>query len=254
MTRTGLTLSPSPLRVLDRALVALRQDIGRLLLAITLFFLLPYLAGYFIVYKPLIDGSRDFSQGFSTEYLVRYYSFTASYFVLHALSFCIAGRLIHDRLRGVGTTFLQAVREGPWLWLRGLLPYLLLSGLTYLGQSLVAPAILIAFISTFLLPPFMLERQGFIRAVRTGWSLCRGRFVITLLDVALIITLSYGAQWLIGWINGHFAGILSFTTASIVLNVMHAIVHLFITACMLSLYACCRELARPPGEVAELFE
>ena len=254
MTRTGLTLSPSPLRVLDRAILILRQDIGRLLLAMTVFFLLPYLAGYFIIYKPLIDGSRDFSQGFSTEYLIRYYSFTATYFVLHALAFCVTGRLIHDRLRGATTTFLQAVRDAPWLWLRGLLPYLLLSGLSYLGQAWVVPAVLIAFVSTFLLPAFMLERHGLITAVRTGWSLCRGRVFISLIDVALVMASSYAAQWLIGWVNGRFASMLSFATASIVLNVMHAMVQLVVTACLLSLYACCRELAKPPGEVAQLFD
>ncbi|MBW8880085.1 MAG: hypothetical protein JF615_01300, partial [Asticcacaulis sp.] len=181
--------------------------------------------------------------------------FILLYFVLRALASVTAGRLIHERLKGQPTTFRRVTVEAPWLWLRGLLVYLLLFGVSYLCQYLWLPsAIPVAIVAGFVLPPFMLDRQGLITALRTAWNVARGRWLAALVTASLLTGFGYGAQWLIDWANGHFAGALSFALASVALNIAFALIQLVQSACMLSLYANCRELSRPPGDVAEVFE
>ena len=252
---SGLTLSPSPLRVLDRAVFVMLADPWRPVLAMTVFFLAPYLAGYFLIYAPLIDGTRDYGQAPDTAYMIRYYGFIAWYFVLKAAAFCSAGRLIHDRLRGLDTSFVQAAREAPWLWLRGLVVYVVFFGAVYLGQTpFYIPAILAAYVAAFILPPFLLERKGPTAAVKAAWSVLRGRRLIALVTVVLAGGFGYGAQWAAGWLNSRFAGLVSFAVASVALNVVFAAVQLIQTTLGLSLYACCRERSRPPDEIAQTFD
>ena len=251
----GMTLTPSPLRVVDRTAAVLLADPWRPLLALLVFYLLPYIAGYFLIYTPLIDGTHDFGPVAGTAYLVRYYGFIAWYFVLRAAAFCTVGRLIHDRLRGVETSFVTMARAAPGLWLRGLPVFVVFAGLAYLGQyAWTVPGILAAWVAGFVLPPFMLERKGLVSAATVAWATARGHRLISLVCVALLTGFGYGAQWVIGWVNGHFAGVASFTVTSVALNVALGVVQLIQTAGLLSLYACCRDLTRPPEKVAEAFE
>ncbi|ESQ73651.1 hypothetical protein [Asticcacaulis sp. AC402] len=249
-----VVLAPSPLRVLDRTLDTLNQDWGRPLAALGLFFLVPYVAGYFALYAPLIDAGQSY-EGSQTLAYARYYAFIAWYFLLRAAALCTAGRLIHEKLKGNNLPFAQMLREAPWLWLRSLPVYLVLSVAVYLGQyAWVVPGMLASFVAAFVLPPLVLERQSLIGAIRTGWTLCRGRFLILAVNIALVTGFALAAQWAIGQANTRFSSGMSFVAASILLQAALAVVQLLQTALSLSLYACARDDSPPPQTVAKVFD
>lgn len=255
MAAFGLTLSPSPLRVFDRALDVLRRDAGRPLLSLTVFFLLPYLAGFFLVYKGLVDGSRPYEGGYDSGYMVRYYGFIAWYFLLRGLNLVTTGRLIHAGLKGEELSFVQTAREAPALLLRALPVYMPLAVLAYLGQySGIVPGLVVAFVAAFLLPGYVFERMKLRDALRHAATVLQGRIVILSLGFLLL----FGAVTLIergiSWFNAYAAASLSFSAASVLLCFVYALSELMQTAVRLSLYACARDAAAPPEDTAKVFE
>ncbi len=247
-----LTLSPSPLTVGRGLLKALWRDLPRLLLSTLVFFLLPYLAGYFLIYKPVIDGSGSY--GDMTGYYLRYYGFITWYFCVRGLNLCTTGQLIYSGFTGRPMRLTELLPHGLAGTLRALPLYLPVAALIYIGFFLwVVPGMVIGYFGMFYLIAFALGRRGPIAAWREGARIRKGHNLMLAVDYALLTGLLNGAQKGLTWLTGFSSSHLSFAAQSVLIAAIYALLELVSHAGMLALYFSTRT-DDTPHEMADVFE
>ena len=255
MPFASVNLHPSPVRVIDRAVRAMTDAGWRLWVSAILFFLIPYLLGFFILYKPLIDGSQPYPTGFSLGYMARYYGFIAWYFVVRALNYCTSGQMLYNTCAHEPVTLRHIAISGPRKLLRAAPVYLPVIALAYIGQSLwVVPGLILSYFADFVLPAFILAQLKLIHAWRHGASLRKGRNLALLLSFLLIAGAGYGGTWSLKWLNGQIADHVTFSVASVFLAIGYMVIEVIIQAWMTGLYFSARDQERTDEGMADLFD
>lgn len=250
--KVRLSFTPSPLVVLRGMAQALWRDLARLLLSTAVFFLVPYLAGYFLIYKPVVDGSGAY--GDTTGYYVRYYGFIAWYFVVRGLNLCTTGQLLYNGFAGRPMSLAGLLPHGLSGTLRALPVYLPVAVAIYIGFFLwVVPGLVIGFFALFYLIAFVLERRGPIRSWREGARVRHGHNLMLAVNYGLLTGALNGAQKGLTWLTGFSSGHLSFTVQSVLIATIYAVLELVSHAGMLSLYFSTRT-DDAPRTLADVFE
>ncbi len=249
-----MNLHPSPIRVVDRAFVALSVAGWRLWLSAALFFLIPYLLGFFILYKPLIDGSQTFTSAMNPAYLARYYGFIIWYFVVRALNYATTGQLLYNACSHEPVTLRHIAMSGPRKLLRASPVYLPVIALAYIGQSLwIVPGLIVSYFADFFLPPYVLARMPVMAAWRHGARLRKGRNLALIMSFLLIAGAGFAGAWALKWLNGLMSW-LPFSVATIGLAVGYMIIEVLMQAWMTGLYFSAYDREPSPEATADLFD
>ena len=250
-----MNLHPSPIRVIDRAFRALSDAGWRLWLAAVLFFLLPYLLGFFLIYKPLIDGSQPYPTGFSPAYMTRYYGFIAWYFVVRALNYCTSGQMLYNTCTHQPITLRHVAATGPLKLLRASPVYLPVIALAYIGQSLwVVPGLIVSYFADFFLPAHVLAQLPILGAWRHGSTLRKGRNLALVISFLLIAGAGYVAAWGLKWLNSLVSGHMSFSVATVFLATGYMVIEVLMQAWMTGLYFSASDQELTHEGMADLFE
>jgi len=248
-----VTWKPSPIRVLDRAIGALHDAGWRVWVTAGLAYLLPYLLGFFVIYKPLLDGSRP-DLTFGTEYFVRYYGFILWFFLVRMLTYASVGQLLYDAAIGHGMNARAMAMSLPRRLLRALPVYLPIIVTVYIGEFMwIVPGAVIAYFAAFVLPGYVLGGLSIAAAWREGARLRHHRNLPLLIGFALITAFGRAASYLLNWLNAMAHGLLTFEGASILLALWHMAMEVAQLALLTGLYFSAREREIPPDETAALF-
>lgn len=250
-----MNLHPSPVRVVDRAFTALSEAGWRLWVSAILFFLLPYLLGFFVIYKPLIDGSQPYPTGFNLAYMARYYGFIAWYFVVRALNYCTSGQMLYNTCSHEPVTVRHIAVSGPKKLLRASPIYLPVLALAYVGQSFyVVPGLIVSYFADFFLPSFILARMPVMAAWRHGAHLRKGRNLALIVSFLLITGAGYLLSWILKWLYGLTSGHVSFAVAAVGLAAGYMVIEVVLQTWMTGLYFSAVDNEPSPEATADLFD
>ena len=248
-----MVFRPSPIRVFDRALAILAEAGWRVWMTAIAAYVLPYLLGFFLIYKPLLDGSRP-DLGFGTEYFLRYYGFILWFFLVRMLAYASAGQLMYNAATGHGTGIRTMAQGLPRRLLRALPVYLPVIVTAYIGNAMwVVPGAVIAYFAAFVLPGYVLGHASIASAWREGARLRHHRNLPLVLSFALITAFSFAATWLLGWLNGMAHGLVTFEGASILLALWYGVIEVIQLALLFGLYFSARHRDISPEDTADLF-
>ena len=246
---------PSPIRVIDRAITALTDAGWRLWVSAVLFFLVPYLLGFFLIYKPLIDGSQPYPTGFSLAYMTRYYGFIVWYFLVRALNYCTTGQMLYNTCSHEPVTLRHVAVSGPKKLLRASPIYLSIIGLVYVGQFLwVVPGLIVSYFADFFLPAYVLARMPVIPAWHHGAGLRKGRNLALMISFLLIAGAGFVMSWGLKELNGVMSGHVSFSVATGGLATGYMIIEVLLQAWMTGLYFSAYDREPSPEATADLFD
>ena len=238
----GLSFTPSPLTVARSALKVLWCELGRLAFGAGVFFLAPYLAAYFLVYKPALDGQY----GDPTGYYARYYGFILLFFVVKAVHACINGQIAFNRLKGQPRPLHAVVPAGLVNAARTLAVYVPVAGLIYLGNAAwVAPGLIVGYVATFFLSAVLYDHFGLKDGWLQGLRVRRGHNLALAISYLLLSALTFAMQKSIAPLSGWVAQHLPADAATVTTAVVYGLIELVTTVGCVTLYVLPQESDAP---------
>ena len=246
----AISLSPSPLAVARAVLNVLYRDPGRLAAGIGVFFLAPYVAGYFLIYKPALDGLY----GDAIGYYLRYYGFILLFFVIKALNACVTGQIIFNRLKGQPRPLHAVVPHGLVNAVRTLAVYVPVAALIYLGNAAwTVPGLVAGYFAVFFLAAVLYDRLGLVSGWKAGARARNGHNLMLVVNFLLLAAFVFGMQKLTAPLSGFVTRYVSADAATVTTAVVYAVIELAGQLWGIALYVL-PQGAAPTGDIASVFD
>ncbi len=247
---TKLTFAPSPLAVVKAASSVVRRDGFRLALTTLVFFLAPYLAAYYGLYKPDVDGDY----GNPTGYYVRYYAFILCFFALKGLNACLSGQIVYNRLTNEPRPLYAVLPDGLVNWARTLAIYVPVAALIYLGNFFyIAPGLIVGYFALFFLGAVLYDRLGLKGGWLKGARTRNGHNLILVFNYALLSGLLALVQAGIAPLSSLVTQHVSADAATVATAAVYAIIEFLSTLFAVTLFVLPQDHETPSTDVADLF-